>query len=122
FYFDAVDVLSMIFHTPLLQGRLSNYPPFLGFAERPEFKEMGKDLKFQEFWQSSPSLTDFRENERVGKMIANEEIYTNSVGLVQGDLKDLKAYLETGKSAKYEDEKILGRWKVESLKPAFDAI
>jgi len=29
---------------------------------------------------------------------------------VKGDLKDFKNYLETGLSAKYDEEKILGRW------------
>ncbi|MDB6034066.1 MAG: Colicin production protein [Verrucomicrobiales bacterium] len=113
FYYDSVDVLSMIFHTPLLQGRLATYPAFLSLAERPEFQELGKDLKFQEFWQGDPSLTEFRENEKMGTMINNVELYTNVVGIVQGDLKDLKTYLETGKSAKYDDDKILGKWKIE---------
>src|SRR2546421_6029114 len=29
------------------------------------------------------------------------------------DLKDLRAFLETGRSAKYDDEKILGRWNLD---------
>jgi hypothetical protein len=112
FYYDAVDIVGLIFHNPLLQSRLSTYPPFLGLAERPEFKEFAKDTKFQEFWQSNPSLGDFMANEKVGKLVGNPEMYTNVVGLIQGDLKDLKTYLETGNSPKYEDQKILGRWKI----------
>jgi hypothetical protein len=112
FYFDAVDVVGLIFHNPLLQSRLATYPPFLGLSERPEFKDFAKDAKFQEFWQSSPSLGDFMANEKVSKLLDNVDMYTNVVGLVQGDLKDLKAYLETGNSPKYEDQKILGRWKI----------
>jgi hypothetical protein len=30
--------------------------------------------------------------------------------MLGGDLKDLKTYLQSGKSPKYDDEKILGRW------------
>jgi uncharacterized membrane protein required for colicin V production len=113
FYYDAIDSLAMIFHTPLLQGRLSAYPPFLGLSERQEFKELGQDLKFQEFWQSQPSLTEFREHEKMGALVNNVELYTNVVGLVQGDAKDLKEYLATGHSTKYEEDKILGRWRID---------
>ena len=98
FYYDAVDIVGLIFHNPLLQSRLSTYPPFLGLSERPEFKEFAKDTKFQEFWQSSPSLGEFMANEKVGKLVQNPEMYTNVVGLLQGDLKDLRTYLETGNS------------------------
>lgn len=113
FYYDSIDVLSMIFHTPLLQGRLSGYPPFLTLSEKPEFKELSSDLKFQEFWQSDPSLAEFRENEKVAALVNNIELYTNIVGMIEGDAKDLKEYLATGQSPKYSEDKILGRWKIE---------
>src|SRR5688572_22076549 len=53
-YYDAVDVFGAIYQNPLLQGRLGNYPVFVTLAERPEFKALGEDLKFQEFWLRQP--------------------------------------------------------------------
>ena len=49
-------------------------------------------------------------HEKIQPLIGNIDLYTNVLGLVKGDFKDLKEYLETGVSAKYDDEKILGRW------------
>jgi hypothetical protein len=58
------------------------------------------------------SLREFAAHERVKPLIENQELYTNLLAMVRPDLKDLKAYLETGASAKYDEEKILGRWEL----------
>jgi hypothetical protein len=112
-YYDACDILASIYHQPLLQNRLANYPPFLTLAERPEFKPI-TDQKFQEEWQRGMSLSEFMKNEKVNPLLNNRELFTNVVGLLGGDLKDLKAYLDTGKSPKYDDERILGRWEIDA--------
>jgi hypothetical protein len=112
-YYDACDILASIYHQPLLQNRLANYPPFLTLAERPEFKAI-TDRKFQEEWQRGMSLDEFMSDEKVKPLLHNREIFTNVVSLLGGDLKDLKTYLETGKSPKYDDERILGRWEIDT--------
>jgi hypothetical protein len=112
-YYDACDILASIYHQPLLQNRLANYPPFLTLAEQPEFKPMA-DQKFQEQWQRGMSLGEFMKHEKVKPLLNNRDLFTNVVGLLGGDLKDLKAYLDTGKSPKYDDERILGRWEIDT--------
>jgi hypothetical protein len=111
-YYDAADVLGAVYHNPLLQRRLANYPVFVTLAERPEFKGLAEDLKFQEFWlrQPRPSIGEVLAHEKVKPLVDNEELFKNVRGMLGGDLKDLKGYVETGKSAKYDEETILGRW------------
>jgi uncharacterized membrane protein required for colicin V production len=111
-YYDAVDIIGNLYHNPLLQKRLSSYPVFVTLAERPEFKALGEDLKFQEFWlrQPRPSISEVLAHEKVKPLVNNGELFNDVKKLLGGDLKDLKAYVETGKSAKYDEEKILGRW------------
>jgi hypothetical protein len=112
-YYDAADVLGLIYHNPLIQSRLSSYPVFLTLAERPEFQAISTDVAFQEFWQRQPPPTvgELINHEKIKPLVASAELYTNALALLGGDLKDFKGYLETGKSAKYEDEKVLGRWE-----------
>lgn len=120
-YYDAADILGAIYHNPLLQSRLSTYPVFLTLAERPEFQEVGNNVAFQEFWQKGPSIAEFINHEKMKPLIENTSLYKEVTAMLGGDLNDLKGYLETGKSAKYDDEKILGRWDfdpAESLKLA----
>jgi hypothetical protein len=111
FYYDAVDVLSYIFHTPLLQSRLSSYPPFLKLAEEPRFENVAKDTKFQQLWLQQPSLSEFIQNANINPLVKDASLFTNVVSLLDGDLQDFKTYLETGQSAKYGDERILGPWE-----------
>jgi hypothetical protein len=79
-------------------------------GEQPDFKPF-TDAKFQEQWASGISLGEFAGHETVKPVLHNEQLFTNVLGLVRPDLKDLKIYLETGASPKYDDEKILGRWQ-----------
>jgi hypothetical protein len=110
-YYDGADILGFVYHNPLAtQGRLSSYPAFLALAEKPEFKTLGDDVKFQQFWLESHTFGDLTGNQKIAPLFTSADLYTNVLGLLKGDLKDLKGYLETGSSAKYDDEKILGRW------------
>lgn len=109
-YYDASDVVADIFHTPLLQNRLANYPPLLLVGEKEEFKPL-LDPGFQGQWlKGELNFGAFVGHEKVKPLVENPEVVTNVLGMLSGDLKDLKTYLETGKSPKFDDEKILGRW------------
>jgi len=109
-YYDGADMLGAIYHNPLLQSRLSSYPAFLGLAERKEFKTLGSDVTFQQFWLEGHSFGELVNHPKIQPLFESVDLYTNVLGLLKGDLKDFKGYLETGSSAKYDDEKILGRW------------
>ncbi len=108
-YYDGADVVADIFHTPLLQNRLANYPPFLLVGEKEEFKPLS-DQAFQQEWIKGMTFGSFMNHEKVRPLVENQEVVTNVLGMLSGDLKDLKTYLETGASPKFDDERILGRW------------
>jgi hypothetical protein len=108
-YYDGADVVADIFHTPLLQNRLANYPPFLLVGENDQFKPLS-DTSFQQEWIKGMTFGSFVNHEKVKPLVENQEVVTNVLGMLGGDFKDLKIYLETGTSPKYDDEKILGRW------------
>lgn len=110
-YFDGADVVADIFHTPLLQRRLANYPPFLLIGENEEFKGLS-DTAFQGEWlKGALTFGSFVNHERIQPLVENHDVVTNVLGMLGGDFKDLKVYLETGKSPKYDDEKVLGHWE-----------
>jgi len=110
-YFDGSDIVASIFLNPLLQNRLSTYPAFLLLNEKPEFKQIGNSTEFQSFWTKGPTIQEFRSHNLIRPLVETGEWYKKFVAMLDGDFKDLKVYLETGKSPKYEDEHILGRWE-----------
>lgn len=112
-YYDAADALGDVLHNPILESRLASYPPFLPLLDRQEFKDLGNDVKFQEFWLGGPTLNQIKAHPKLGPMLDNVELYTNVVGLLKSDFGDLKTYLETGKLEKFGDEKIIGRWDLD---------
>lgn len=109
-YYLASDVFGLLHRNPLLEARVADYPFFLSLAERQEFKDLGSDKEFQTLRERQPSLGDIINHPKVAAMMGNEEL----LGVLrQIDLKDLTNYLQTGKSPKYDDEKILGRWRMD---------
>ena len=110
-YYDGADVVANIFHTPLLQRRLANYPPFLLVGDNDQFSGLS-DKGFQGDWlKGSLTFGTFVNHEKVKPLIENNDVVTNVLGMLGGDFKDLKVYLETGKSPKYDEERILGHWE-----------
>lgn len=111
-YYEVADILGLIYNNPVLETRIANYPPFLALGERTEFQEIAADTQLNEMIKSQASITDLINHPKVQTVLANQEIMQHLLAL---DLKDLREYLMTGRSARFEDEKILGRWRVDAL-------
>jgi len=109
-YYDAADVAGLIYNNSLLEARLSRYPAFLGLAERPEFQDMGHDKDFSEMRQRRDPIGNVLNHPKTQAVVDNPDLLRAVWAALIPDVKDLRSFLETGKSAKYDDEKILGRW------------
>lgn len=109
-YYDTADITGLIYHNPLLEARLSRYPAFLGLAERPEFQDIANDKEFTEMRQRRDPIMNVIDHPKVQAIINNHDLLKLIWATVTPDLQDLRVFLETGKSAKYDQEKILGRW------------
>lgn len=109
-YYDAADLAGKLYQNPMCEARLLRYPGFLSLGERQEFQTLGQDSTFAEMRLKQTPLREVMAYPAVKAVLDNPELLQTIWATVQPDMKDLQAYLETGKSAKYDDEKILGRW------------
>ena len=105
----ASDILGLVYNNPAIHSRLASYPPFLGFAEKPEIAELAKDPEVNSLIQSRAGLSQVLEHARIRAVADNPELVNELLGL---DFRDLEGYLRTGISQKYKDEHILGRWRL----------
>ena len=109
-HYDAADLAGLIYNNPLSEARLARYPAFLGLAERPEFQDMSSDSQFTELLLRHAPIMEVLDHPKAQAITQNPDmlklIWTTTIP----DVKDLAVYLETGKSPKYDPEKILGRW------------
>jgi len=109
-FFDTADVLGMLYHNPLLQGRLAQYPYFLSLGEKTEFQEMGNDKEYNDLIFGKAPVTSIIDHARTQWMLGNAELIDY---LKATDVNDLKEYLRTGKSPKYEINEIIGVWDLD---------
>ena len=109
-FYQGSDILGLLYHNPVLQGRLSNYPYFLSLGQRTEFQEMGADKEYNDLIFGKASVKAIIEHPRTQGILGNAEILNEIIGV---DLKDLRTFLETGKSPKYADEQLLGFWSLD---------
>ncbi len=109
-WYDEADLAGVIYRNPLLEARLASYPAFLGLAELPDFQGLGGDAQFTEMWQRGDPVMTMLDYPQVQAITQNPNLLKLIWNTVTPDLKDLTAYLVTGKSPKYGSEKILGRW------------
>jgi hypothetical protein len=109
-YYQAADLVGLIYHNDLLEGRLSRYPAFLSLGERPEFQAIANDQAFTELRQRQPPLSEVLKNPNAQAIVNNPDLLKEVWGIVMANMQDLKQFLMTGQSAKYDEEKILGRW------------
>ncbi|MDB6018530.1 MAG: hypothetical protein JWR19_3019 [Pedosphaera sp.] len=109
-YYQAADVIGLIYQNDLLESRLSRYPAFLSLGERAEFQDIASDKEFTELRQRQPSFAEIANHPKAQAIINNPDLLREIWAAAEPNLKDLEAFLKTGQSARYDEEKILGRW------------
>lgn len=109
-YYEVCDIIGLIYNNPILLSRLAQYPPFLSLGQRQEFQDIATDAEYNNLWLSKGDITQILNHPKTQTVIYNPEIVQE---LLRQDLRDLRQFLETGKSPKYDDEKILGRWDLD---------
>lgn len=112
-YYVAADIVGLVKNNPLLVSRLSHYPVFLSLAERPEFQTLANDVEVNQMIQTQAKIGDILKHPKVQAIVTNTTITGEVTNLLSSDLSDLHAYLLTGKSEKYDEEKILGMWTLD---------
>jgi uncharacterized membrane protein required for colicin V production len=109
--YDAADVVGIIYHNPLIEARLSRYPGFLSIGLKPEFQDLGQDSEFSNLrLRAGTTIKELLEHPKVQTITQKPELVQLVWDTLLADLKDLRRFLETGKSDKYDSERILGRW------------
>jgi hypothetical protein len=113
-FYDTADLAGKLYCNPMLEARLLRYPGFLTLGEKTEFQTLGQDSAFAEMRLKGASVNEALEQSSAKAVFANPELLKEIWATVQPDLADLNTFLDTGKSAKYDGEKLLGRWRFDA--------
>ena len=93
-----------------MSDRLGRYPAFISLVERDDIQQLLKNSDFAAAWDAHAPMGQLLNQPAFKTILQNTELVNIVQTMVTNNLDDLIVYLNTGKSAKYDGEAILGRW------------
>jgi hypothetical protein len=109
-YYKVADLAGLICQNPQLSDRVANYPEFISLMERDDLQQLAQSGDFPKAWAQHAPMGEILSEPDVKNILRNNDLLNTVWAIVKNNLDDLTGYLKTGKSAKYDSEKILGRW------------
>jgi hypothetical protein len=109
-YYKVADLTGLICQNPQVSGRLASYPPLLSIAERDDVQQLAQDSDLTSAWKQGAPMGQILNNPKVKALLQDRDLIDTVWETLNANLDDLPVYLKTGKSPKYDPEKILGRW------------
>jgi hypothetical protein len=109
-FYKVADLAGLILQNPQLDDRLGHYPAFLSLFERDDLQQLTQNSDFTSALNEHAPLGQLLNEPAVKNILQDKDLINLVWGLLQSNMDDLTIYLKTGKSPKYDPEKILGRW------------
>jgi uncharacterized membrane protein required for colicin V production len=109
-YYKVADLAGLICQNPQVSDRLADYPAFISLMERDDLQQLAQTGDFTNAWAQHAPMGEILNEPQVQSILQNTDLLNTVWEIVQNNLDDLTGYLKTGKSAKYDSEKILGHW------------
>jgi uncharacterized membrane protein required for colicin V production len=109
-YFKAADLAGLLRQNPQLRDRLADYPMLISVSERDDFQQLGQNTGFQNAWKQHAPISSLINDSQIQSIWQNPDTVNLVWGIIQDNFDDLVAYLQTGQTAKYNSENIVGRW------------
>jgi hypothetical protein len=110
-YYQFADLAGFLMQNPQVGPRLAEYPALTALWERDDFQALVSDPTVTNALASGATLGELLNNPSVQAFLENKDQTKLVTGILTTNLEDLTAYLQTGKSAKYGGEKLIGRWE-----------
>lgn len=110
-YYQVADLAGFLIQNPQTGPRLADYPALTSLWEQDSMQALVQDPIITNALASGTSLGEIMKDPNVQAFLASKEQSKQVLGIVQTNLPDLMAYLKTGKSAKYDGQKIIGHWE-----------
>lgn len=119
-YYKTANFSGFLAQNPSVSPRLGSYPAFLSLAERDDVQPLMQNGNLTSAWRQGAPMHEVLSDDTVKGILKNTNLTSTIWGTVQDNMDDLTNYLITGKSPKYDSEKIVGRWSFD-LVPALAA-
>lgn len=109
-YYQFSDLSGFLMQNPKTAGRFADYPGLDSLWERDDMQALATDPTLTNALASGATISQVLDEPPVQDFLKNKDLLRAVQQTFETNLDDLNAYLQTGKSAKYND-KIIGRWE-----------
>lgn len=113
-YYSTVDILGLLYNDVRVHGRLGRYPLFMHLAEEQQFQQIAADKAYTEMFVRHDPMGAVVGHPNTRAILDNPDLLRRVWDLTLPNLQDLRTYLETGKSPKYDPLTILGHWSFDA--------
>ncbi len=110
-YYQLADLSGFLMQNPQVGPRLAEYPALTSLWQREDFQTLVQDPTLTNALASGVNLGELLKDPAVQSFLQNKDQIKLVTGILQTNLEDLTVYLQTGKSAKFDGQKIIGHWE-----------
>jgi hypothetical protein len=108
-YYQFSDLAGFLMQNPQAASRFADYPGFTSLWQRDDMQALATDGTLTNALAAGATLGQVLNEQPVQDFLKNKDLNHAVTDTLQTNLDDLTAYLQTGKSAKFDD-KIIGEW------------
>lgn len=109
-FYRMADLAGLLAQNRQLSDRLASYPAFLSLVERDDVRQVTENGVFTNAWHAVAPMGELLNDPQAKAFLQNKELVEVVWTITESNMDDLIGYLNTGKSAQYDAETILGRW------------
>ncbi|HEY1790932.1 MAG TPA: CvpA family protein [Verrucomicrobiae bacterium] len=110
-YYKRADFAGLVVQNPHVTSRLGDYPAFISLAERSDVQSLAQDSSLINGLNSGASMDQLLGDPTVQSAIKNTNLLSTVLSIVQTNMDDITNFLSSGKSPKFDSEKIIGHWQ-----------
>lgn len=110
FYYQLSDLAGFLVQNPQTGPRFAEYPALMSLWERDDMQPLVQDKEVTNALVSGAPLGQIMDNPNVRSFLKNKDQTKLVEGILMSNMDDLTNYLATGNSAKYDSQRIIGRW------------
>ena len=113
-FYKLADTSGFLMQNPQAAQRLVDYPGLASLWERDEMQPLVQDTALTNAIATGASVGTILDMPSVQDFLHNKTLSQSVWGIVQTNFDDITNFLATGKSAKFDNEKLIGRWELNS--------
>jgi hypothetical protein len=120
-FYKTADFAGLLAQNPAMSQRLGTYPAFISLSQRSDIQALESDSSLVDAWQQGAPMGQILNDPQIKSILNNTDLVDSVWNIIQTNMDDMTNYLFTGKSSKFDSDKIVGYWNFDPI-PSLSAL